>query len=99
MRTRRVREWYPTPPHTIIPGTGSVGRCITFSILSPRCLQTQIRSSWCCRQMRDSSVKTTSFYSAAHTHISSHNLRRRRLWFYVKGRQNNGRLADRTLCC
>ncbi|GFV56642.1 uncharacterized protein TNCV_951541 [Trichonephila clavipes] len=43
-----------------------VWRCITqlFSILSPRCLQTRIRSSWCCRQMRDSSVKTTSFHSA-----------------------------------
>ncbi|GFX42016.1 hypothetical protein TNCV_4516241 [Trichonephila clavipes] len=30
-----------------------------FSILSARCLGTRIRPSWCCRQMRDSSVKTT----------------------------------------
>ncbi|GFW19338.1 hypothetical protein TNCV_256651 [Trichonephila clavipes] len=36
-----------------------------FSVISPRWLQIRIRSSWCCRQMRDSSTKTTSFHSAA----------------------------------
>ncbi|GFW20451.1 hypothetical protein TNCV_4547181 [Trichonephila clavipes] len=70
-----------------------------FSILSPRCLQTRIRQSWCYRQMRDSSVKTTSFHSAAHILLSSYHWRRRRLWFCVKGRPSNGRLADRPLCC
>ncbi|GFT70100.1 hypothetical protein TNCV_2785231 [Trichonephila clavipes] len=49
---------------------------------------------WCCRQMCDSSVKTTSFHSATHILLSSHHWRRRRLWFCVKGRPRNGRLAD-----
>ncbi|GFX43816.1 hypothetical protein TNCV_4110951 [Trichonephila clavipes] len=35
-----------------------------FSILSPWCLQTRVRPLWCCRQMRDSLVKTASFHSA-----------------------------------
>ncbi|GFT92581.1 uncharacterized protein TNCV_1480751 [Trichonephila clavipes] len=48
--------------------------------------------------MRDSSVKTTSFYSASHILLSSHHWWRRRLWFCVKGRPSNGRLADRPLC-
>ncbi|GFV18915.1 hypothetical protein TNCV_4758001 [Trichonephila clavipes] len=70
-----------------------------FCILSPRCFQTRIRPSWCCKQMRDSSLKTTSFHSAAHILLSSLHWWRRRLWFYVKGRPSNGRLADRPLCC
>ncbi|GFW37901.1 hypothetical protein TNCV_4631031 [Trichonephila clavipes] len=70
-----------------------------FSILAPRCLQTRIRPSWCCRQMRDSPVKTTSFHSAAYILLSSHYWRRRRQWFCVKGRPSNGRLVDRPLCC
>ncbi|GFY29293.1 hypothetical protein TNCV_4724211 [Trichonephila clavipes] len=70
-----------------------------FSILSPRCLQTRIRPSWCSRQMRDSSVKTTSFHSATHILLSLHHWRRRHLWFCVKGRPSNGRFADRPLCC
>ncbi|GFW84466.1 hypothetical protein TNCV_212701 [Trichonephila clavipes] len=76
-------------------------RCITqlFGTLSPWCLQTRIRPSWCCRQMGVSSVKTTSFHSAAHILLSSHHWWRRRLWFCVKGRPSNGRLADRQLCC
>ncbi|GFY07659.1 uncharacterized protein TNCV_4095291 [Trichonephila clavipes] len=49
--------------------------------------------------MRHSSVKTTSFHSAAHILLSSHQWRRRHLWFYVKGRPSNGCLADRPLCC
>ncbi|GFS92268.1 hypothetical protein TNCV_1113591 [Trichonephila clavipes] len=61
--------------------------------------KTRIRTSWCCRQMRDSSVKTTSFHSAAHVLLSSHHWWRRRQWFCVKGRPNNGRLTDRPLCC
>ncbi|GFY22145.1 hypothetical protein TNCV_3297881 [Trichonephila clavipes] len=48
--------------------------------------------------MRDSSVKTTSFHSAAHILLSSHHWQRRRKWFCVKGRISNGRLADRPLC-
>ncbi|GFU38308.1 hypothetical protein TNCV_2433031 [Trichonephila clavipes] len=48
--------------------------------------------------MRDTSVKTTSFHSATHILLPSHHWRRRRLWFCVKGRPNNGRLADRPLC-
>ena len=89
------------PPHTIIPGAGPVWRCITqlFSIISPWCLQTQMQPSWCYRQKRDSSVKTISFHSAVHILLSSHHWRRRRLWFCVKGRRSNGRLADRPLCC
>ncbi|GFT89438.1 hypothetical protein TNCV_4387191 [Trichonephila clavipes] len=43
--------------------------------------------------MRDSSVKTTSFHSAAHILLSSYHWRRRRLWFCVKGRPSNRRLA------
>ncbi|GFV54291.1 hypothetical protein TNCV_4365661 [Trichonephila clavipes] len=69
-----------------------------FSILSPRCLQTQLQSSLCSRQMRDSSVRTTSFHSATHILLSSHRWWRTRLWFCVKGRPSNGRLADRPLC-
>ncbi|GFU58440.1 hypothetical protein TNCV_1368731 [Trichonephila clavipes] len=46
-----------------------------------------------------SSVKTTSFHSAAHILLSSHHWWWRRLWFCVKGRPSNGRLADRPLCC
>ncbi|GFU49834.1 hypothetical protein TNCV_4058721 [Trichonephila clavipes] len=68
-----------------------------FSLLSPRYLQTGIRLSWCCRQMRDSSVNTTSFPSAAHILLSSHHWRRSCLGFCVKGRPSNGRLADRPL--
>ncbi|GFY16944.1 hypothetical protein TNCV_3690021 [Trichonephila clavipes] len=49
--------------------------------------------------MRDSSVKTTSFHSSTHILLSSHHWRRRRLWFCVKCRPSNGRLADRPLCC
>ncbi|GFS52269.1 transposable element Tcb2 transposase [Trichonephila clavipes] len=49
--------------------------------------------------MRESSVKTTAFNSAAHILLSSHHWRRRCLWFCVKGRPSNGRLADRPLCC
>ncbi|GFS53303.1 hypothetical protein TNCV_3845081 [Trichonephila clavipes] len=49
--------------------------------------------------MRDSSVKTTSFHSASHILLSSHHWWRRRLWFCVKCRPSNGRLADRPLCC
>ncbi|GFW89075.1 hypothetical protein TNCV_2685091 [Trichonephila clavipes] len=48
--------------------------------------------------MRDSSVKTTKLHYAAHILLSSHHWRWRRLWFCVKGRQINGRLADRPLC-
>ncbi|GFW84219.1 hypothetical protein TNCV_4878821 [Trichonephila clavipes] len=101
MRTRGERELYPIPPHTIIPGSGPVCRCITqlFSILSPWYRQTRIRPSWCCRQMRDSSVRTTSFHSAAYILLSSHHWRPRRLWFCVKGRPSNGRLVDIPLCC
>ncbi|GFX11233.1 uncharacterized protein TNCV_1893741 [Trichonephila clavipes] len=62
-------------------------------------LKTRIRPSWCCRQMRDSSVKTTTFYSASHILLSSHHWWWRRLWFCVKDRPSNGRLADRPLCC
>ncbi|GFT44700.1 hypothetical protein TNCV_2844921 [Trichonephila clavipes] len=66
MRTRGGRERHPIPPHPIIPVAGPVWRCITqlFIILSPRCLQTRIRPSWYCRQVRDSSVNTTSFHFA-----------------------------------
>ncbi|GFV58262.1 hypothetical protein TNCV_4614661 [Trichonephila clavipes] len=49
--------------------------------------------------MRDSSVKTTSFHSVTHILLSSHHWWRRCLWFCVKGRPSNGRLADRPLCC
>ncbi|GFX50837.1 hypothetical protein TNCV_2731911 [Trichonephila clavipes] len=49
--------------------------------------------------MQDSSVKKTSFHSATHILLPSHNWWRRRLWFCVKGRRSNGRLADRPLCC
>ncbi|GFV97791.1 hypothetical protein TNCV_3076251 [Trichonephila clavipes] len=49
--------------------------------------------------MRDSSVKTTSFHSATHILLLSHHWWRRHLWFCVKGRPSNGRLADRPLCC
>ncbi|GFX18033.1 hypothetical protein TNCV_1577121 [Trichonephila clavipes] len=48
--------------------------------------------------MLDSSVKTTSFHSAAYILLSSHHWRWRHLWFCVKGRPSNGRLADRPLC-
>ncbi|GFU90193.1 hypothetical protein TNCV_3873971 [Trichonephila clavipes] len=99
--TKGVRELYTIPPHIIIPCAGPVWRCITqlFSILSPQCHQTRIRPSWFCRQMRDSSVKTTSFHSATHILLSSHHWRQRHLWFCVKGRRSNERLADRPLCC
>ncbi|GFV52180.1 uncharacterized protein TNCV_5071011 [Trichonephila clavipes] len=49
--------------------------------------------------MRDSSVKTTSFHSAAHILLSSHHWQQRRLWFCVNGRPSNGRLTDSPLCC
>ncbi|GFU03939.1 hypothetical protein TNCV_198291 [Trichonephila clavipes] len=49
--------------------------------------------------MHDSSVKTTSFYSATHILLSSHHWRRSRLWFRIKGRPSNGRLTDRPLYC
>ncbi|GFW82035.1 hypothetical protein TNCV_771641 [Trichonephila clavipes] len=49
--------------------------------------------------MRDSIVKTTLFHSSTHILLSSHHCRRRRLWFCVKGRPSNGRLAKRPLCC
>ncbi|GFW60092.1 hypothetical protein TNCV_4893441 [Trichonephila clavipes] len=49
--------------------------------------------------MRDSSVRTTAFHSAADILLSSHHRRRRRLWFCIKGRPSNGRLEDRPLCC
>ncbi|GFX66920.1 hypothetical protein TNCV_999591 [Trichonephila clavipes] len=61
-------------------------------------LQTRIRPSWCCSQMRDSSEKTTSFHSATHIFLLSYHWQWRRLWFCVKGRPINGRLADRPLC-
>ncbi|GFU23097.1 hypothetical protein TNCV_3515431 [Trichonephila clavipes] len=101
MHTRGMQERYPIPPHTIISGAGPVRLCITqlFRILSPRCLQTQIRPSWCCRQMRESSLKTTSFHSATHIILLSHHWWRRRLWFDIKDRPRNGHLADRPLCC
>ncbi|GFU91042.1 hypothetical protein TNCV_4923731 [Trichonephila clavipes] len=62
--------------------------------LSPRCLQTRIRPSWCCRQMQNSSVKTTSFHSAAHILLSSHHWWRRRLWFYVIDSVEDIRLSE-----
>ncbi|GFX57610.1 uvrD_C_2 domain-containing protein [Trichonephila clavipes] len=62
-------------------------------------LKTRIPPSGCWRQLRDSSVKTTSFHSAIHILLSSHHWRWRRLWFCVKGRPSNGWLADRPLCC
>ncbi|GFT75500.1 hypothetical protein TNCV_4833001 [Trichonephila clavipes] len=68
-------------------------------MLSPQCLQTGIRPSWCRRQMRDSSVKTTSFHSATHILLSPRHWRRRSPWLCVKGRPSNGCLADRPLCC
>ncbi|GFX10506.1 uncharacterized protein TNCV_2583281 [Trichonephila clavipes] len=61
--------------------------------------KTRIRPTWCYRQMRDSSEKTTSFHSAAHILLLSHHWQWRRLWFCVKGRPNNGCLAGRPLCC
>ncbi|GFS69316.1 hypothetical protein TNCV_4011311 [Trichonephila clavipes] len=90
-RTRGVWEGYPMSPYNIIPGAGPVRRCTTqlFSILSSRYTQTRIRPLLCCRQMRDSTVKTTSFHSANHILLSSLNWRRRRLWFCVKGRRSN----------
>ncbi|GFW14684.1 hypothetical protein TNCV_1561471 [Trichonephila clavipes] len=60
-------------------------------------LKTRILTSWSCRQMHDSSVKTTSFHSAAHILLSSHHWRRRRLELCVKSKPSNGRLADRSL--
>ena len=101
MRTRGVQEWYPIPPHTIIPGTGPVLQCITqlFSILSPRCLQTPMQPSTCYRLKCDLSVKTVSFHCAIYIFLSSHNWRQRHLWLCIKDRQSNGCLADRPLCC
>ncbi|GFX50998.1 hypothetical protein TNCV_2733491 [Trichonephila clavipes] len=49
--------------------------------------------------MRDLSVKTNAFHSAAYILLSSYYWRRRRLWFCVKCRPSNGRLAYRPLCC
>ncbi|GFV57149.1 hypothetical protein TNCV_3174261 [Trichonephila clavipes] len=49
--------------------------------------------------MRDSSVMTSSFHFAAHILLSLHHWRQRRMWFCVKSRPINGRLADRPLCC
>ncbi|GFW87767.1 hypothetical protein TNCV_4487321 [Trichonephila clavipes] len=70
-----------------------------FSIISPWCLQNLIQPSRSFKQRRDSLVKRASFHSSTHILLSSHHWRRRRLWFCVKGRPSNGRLADRPLCC
>ncbi|GFU45498.1 hypothetical protein TNCV_3625921 [Trichonephila clavipes] len=47
----------------------------------------------------NSSVKKTSFHSAAHMLLSLYHWRRRCLWFCVKSKRSNGCLADRLLCC
>ncbi|GFU45104.1 hypothetical protein TNCV_4235721 [Trichonephila clavipes] len=47
----------------------------------------------------DSIVNTMSFHSIVHDCRSSHLWRRKRLWFPVKGKRNNGCLADIPLCC
>ncbi|GFS50259.1 transposable element Tc3 transposase [Trichonephila clavipes] len=39
------------------------------------------------------------FNSVVYFHGSSHHWRRKRLWFSVKGKRSNGRLADIPLCC
>ncbi|GFV48842.1 DUF4817 domain-containing protein [Trichonephila clavipes] len=49
--------------------------------------------------MRDSSVKITPFNYTNHTLLSSHHWWQRRLWFCVRGRPSNGRLADTPICC
>ncbi|GFV79700.1 retrovirus-related Pol polyprotein from transposon opus [Trichonephila clavipes] len=70
-----------------------------LSILSPRCLQTQIRPLWSCRHMRDFSINTKSFHSATLILLSSNYWWQRRLWFCVKGRPSNRRLVGRPRCC
>ncbi|GFU71019.1 hypothetical protein TNCV_4487821 [Trichonephila clavipes] len=101
MRTRGVRESYPIPPDTIIPGAEPVWRCIAqlFSILSPRCLKTRIRPLFCCRQMRDSAVKKTSFHSAAQSLLLSQLLAAETFVVLRQGIPSNGRFVDRSLCC
>ncbi|GFV64596.1 hypothetical protein TNCV_4965771 [Trichonephila clavipes] len=50
-------------------------------------------------QKRDSSVDTTWTYSVVHVQRSSHHWCRKRLWYPVRSKQSNGRLADIPLCC
>ncbi|GFX86787.1 hypothetical protein TNCV_1409841 [Trichonephila clavipes] len=46
------------------------------------------------QQKRDSSVNTMSFHSVVYVRRSSHHWWRKSLWFPVKGKRSNGRLAD-----
>ncbi|GFW66505.1 uncharacterized protein TNCV_3310241 [Trichonephila clavipes] len=50
-------------------------------------------------QKQDSSVNTMKFHLIVHVHRSSHYRRRKSLWFPVKNKQSNGRLADIPLFC
>ncbi|GFW91950.1 uncharacterized protein TNCV_2152321 [Trichonephila clavipes] len=69
------------------------------AVQHPRCLQTRIRLLWCCRQMWDSSVKN-NFIPFCHPHPSFiAPLVEETLWFCVKSRPSDGRLAGRLLCC
>ncbi|GFY03392.1 hypothetical protein TNCV_1173501 [Trichonephila clavipes] len=85
----------------MISVAGPVWRCITqqFSSLSPRCHQTRIRPSGCCRQKRDSAFNTMSFHSVVYVYRSSLLWWGKCLWFPDKGKRSNGRLADIPLCC
>ncbi|GFX31184.1 hypothetical protein TNCV_2026851 [Trichonephila clavipes] len=86
---------------TMIPGVEPFWQCITlkFRSLSPRCLQTQIQPSCCCRQKRNSSLNTMLFHSVVHIRRSSHHWMRKPLWFPVKGNRSNGILTDILFCC
>ncbi|GFX70411.1 hypothetical protein TNCV_4473451 [Trichonephila clavipes] len=64
---------------------------LNVSSLSPRCLQTRIRPSRCCKQKQDSSANTMSFHSIVHIRCSSYHWQLKRLWFPVKGKRSKFR--------
>ncbi|GFU72136.1 hypothetical protein TNCV_3049961 [Trichonephila clavipes] len=84
----------------MIPGAGPVWRCLTqvqqaltteSANSNPTILILQAEKEF-------ASVNRMPFHSVVHVFRLSNHWLRKRLWFPVKGKRSNGRLADIPLC-
>ena len=88
-------------PYTITLGDESVWWCRihTGNVCSPRCRQTRMQPSWCCKQNRDSSENMTLRSSWIQVvRLWTHYLRHSCLWCNVKDSRSHSRRVD-SLCC
>ncbi|GFW33758.1 hypothetical protein TNCV_4052071 [Trichonephila clavipes] len=83
--------WAPTPQRCRV-GSSVSRQCVPDGCGSEIQYHPKPRYRLRNQQKRNSSVQIMSFHSVVHVCPSSNHLRRKRLWFPVKGKRNNGRL-------